>query len=83
MPPPESEGTITWRLSTLEQAMREEREARRRGDDKLDEEKADVKDVVRMGDEFKSLRLTLQWFMGVMAAGAIATVVLIIQLAAH
>lgn len=81
MNPPDSEATIAWRVSTLEQALREERDARRESHRLLDVEKADAKDVARLADEFKSLRMTLQWFMGVVAAGAVAFIVLAIQLA--
>lgn len=81
MNPPDSEATIAWRVSTLEQGLREERDARRESHRLLDVEKADAKDVARLADEFKSLRMTLQWFMGVVAAGAVAFIVLAIQLA--
>ena len=72
MNPPDSEGTLMWRIAEAERRLRD-----------LDTEKADVKDVSRLADEFKSLRLTLQWFMGVVAAGAVAFIVLAIQLATH
>jgi hypothetical protein len=81
MNPPDSEGTIVWRVQTLERDIAAEREARRRSFEKLDVEKADAKDVARLADEFKSLRLTLQWFMGIVAAGAVAFIVLAIQIA--
>jgi hypothetical protein len=78
--PPESEGTLIWRVATLEQALRDEREARRLAMNKLDEEKADAKDVQRLADEFKSLRLTLQWFMGITAASVVAFAAIVVQL---
>jgi len=48
---------------------------------KLDNEKADAKDVQQLARSFDSLRTTLQWFMGIMATAAIAGLVLIAQLA--
>lgn len=68
----ESDTTIAWRVGTLEGDLRAEREARRRAIEKLDTEKADAKDVQRLADEFKALRLTLQWFMGITAAAVLA-----------
>jgi hypothetical protein len=79
MNPPDSEAAIAWRVQTLEQAIKDERATRRQEHDKLDVEKADAKDVARLADEFKSLRLTLQWFMGIVAVFAITVITLVIQ----
>ncbi len=79
MNPPDAESTVTWRLQNLEGGLREERASRARAFEKLDVDKADAKDVARLADEFKSLRTTLQWFMGVVATGAIALIVLVVQ----
>ena len=46
----------------------------------LQDFKADKDDVQRLTEEFKYLRSTLQWFMGVVAAALIAGTTLIIQL---
>jgi hypothetical protein len=40
--------------------------------EKLDEKKADVDDVNRLAEEFKSLRRTLQWFMGLVTVAVVA-----------
>jgi hypothetical protein len=77
--PPDSEASIPWRVQTLEQAIKDERVARRDDVRQLDVEKADAKDVARLADEFKSLRLTLQWFMGIVAVFAITVITLVIQ----
>lgn len=42
--------------------------------------KADKDDVQRLAEEFKSLRHTLQWFMGIVATAVIAFFGLIIAL---
>lgn len=47
------------------------------------EHKADKDDVERLAAEFKALRVTLQWFMGVISAALIAGMTLIIQLMSH
>lgn len=83
MNPPDSEGTIAWRVGTVEQAIRDERAARREAMDKLDAEKADAKDVARLAIEFGSLRRTLQWFMGVVATAVIAFAGIVVTLAGH
>ncbi len=72
MNPPESEATLGWRMQNAEVLIRD-----------LDREKADAKDVARLADEFKSLRLTLQWFMGIVGAGAIALIAVAIQIAVN
>lgn len=76
---PDSPGTVVYRLDSLQKAIEVERADRRRDVEKLDVEKADAKDVARLASEFKSLRLTLQWFMGVCATAAVAVIVLILQ----
>jgi hypothetical protein len=77
---PESETTLAWRVGALEGDLRGERETRHRAFEKLDEQKADVKDMQRLADEFKALRLTLQWFMGVTAAAVVSFAVVVVQL---
>lgn len=79
MSPPDSEATLAWRIGAQEQGLRDERAARREALKQLDAEKADAKDVARLADEFKSLRLTLQWFMGIVAAAVVALAVIIVQ----
>lgn len=83
MNPPESEGTIAWRVGSIEQAIRDERAARREALEKLDREKADAKDVQRLAEEFGSLRRTLQWFMGVVATAVIAFAGIVVTLVGH
>lgn len=83
MNPPESQGTIVWRVGTVEQAIRDERASRQAAMEKLDREKADAKDVARLADEFGSLRRTLQWFMGVVATAVIAFAGIVVTLAGH
>jgi hypothetical protein len=79
------------RLQRLERDISEERSFRRADRERLDSQKADVKDVEqlvnqlakteqRMTDEFRSLRQTLQWFIGITATGAIAFAIVIVQL---
>jgi hypothetical protein len=91
MNPPDSEATVAWRVSSLERALNEEREARRRAVDKLDGEKADAKDVARLAQEIADLRVqtaadskanrqTLQWFMGIVAAAVLAFAAIAVQL---
>lgn len=48
--------------------------------DKLDREKADSDDVQRLTEEFKSLRHTLQWFMGIVTAAVVAFAGLVVAL---
>jgi hypothetical protein len=74
-----AEATLAWRVGALEGDLRGERATRHREDEKLDEQKADVKDVQRLADEFKALRLTLQWFMGVTAAAVVAFAAIVVQ----
>jgi hypothetical protein len=62
MTPPESEATIAWRVGTLETDLRDERKARRDAYNKLDEDKADAKDVARLADEVSGLRRALLIF---------------------
>jgi hypothetical protein len=91
MNPPDSEGTVVWRLSTLERELKDERAARRRDVEKLDGEKADAKDVARLAQEIADLRAqtaadskanrqTLQWFMGIVAAAVLAFAAIAVQL---
>lgn len=48
--------------------------------EKLDREKADADDVQRLTDEFRSLRHTLQWFMGIVTAAVVAFAGLVVAL---
>jgi hypothetical protein len=70
MNPPESEATIAWRLNVAERRI-----------EKLDEEKADAKDMARLSDEVKSLRTAIYWFMGIVAIFATALIVVAVQFA--
>lgn len=90
MNPPESEGTIAWRLGSVERDVREERAARREAVEKLDSEKADSKDVKVVAtavDELRGemrrgidgLRKLFQWFVGIVAIGVIALLGIIVQ----
>ena len=83
MQPPDSEATIAWRVGALETDLRDERQARREAIKDLDEAKADAKDVQRLADEFKALRLTLQWFMGITAVAVLAFAGIVVQLIGH
>jgi hypothetical protein len=80
MNPPDSGATIAWRVGSLEQDLRDERQARRENFKQLDEGKAEAKDVQRLADEFKALRLTLQWFMGITAVAVLAFAGIVVQL---
>lgn len=59
MTPPDSEGTIIWRVGNVEQQLRDEQQARREADRELDKTKADEKDVARIGEELAGLRRAL------------------------
>lgn len=79
------------RLARAEVDIVSERAERLRAVERLDDDKADAKDIARMERhvdefegrmtaEFKSLRGTLQWFMGLVAGAVVALVILIVQL---
>lgn len=87
-------GTLAWRVSSLETDLREERDARRRAVDKLDEEKADAKDVAglvqaftelrkEVRDENQSTRSTLKWFIGIYVVGLIGFAGIAVQIVGH
>jgi hypothetical protein len=91
MNPPDSESTVAWRVSSLERALNEEREARRRDVEKLDSEKGDTRELERIAKEIaslreqtasdaKAIRQTLQWFMGIVAMAVIAFAGIVVQL---
>lgn len=83
-PPPDGAGVVTWReVERFDKALSEERQNRREADNKLDEDKADAKDVARLAEEFKSLRATLQWFMGIMALAVTTVAAIVVQVANH
>lgn len=74
-------GGPLWRaIGTLETDLREERKARHSGDEKLDETKADAKDVAALAKEFGSLRRTLQWFMGLVVLAMLTFAGIVVQL---
>lgn len=59
-PPPDSEPTVQLRLKYIEKDI-----------EKLETDKATVKDVATLVEEVKSLRATIQWFLGIASTAAI------------
>lgn len=77
-------GGPVWRaIGTLETDLREERRARHDGDMKLDDVKADAKDVAQLAKEFGGLRRTLQWFMGIVVTALLGFGGIVVALVSH
>lgn len=62
-------------------AIRDERIDRRTAIARLDEDKADAKDMMRLAEAFDGLKKTLQWFIGIVATALVAFAAVIIQIA--